>query len=84
MLVILLFRRRDILLQGGSAVDAAITAALCVGVVNPQSSGIGGGFNMVIYNNRTNKAVALSAVETAPAVASPDMFPDRDSSKYGT
>ena len=38
---------------------------------------------MVVYSSCTNKAEALSAVETAPACASPDMFPDRTSSKYG-
>lgn len=41
---------RDIMIQGGNAIDSVIATLLCVGVVNPQSSGIGGGFLMTFYN----------------------------------
>ena len=41
---------RDVNLEGGNAIDATIAALLCIGVVNPQSSGIGGGFLMTLYN----------------------------------
>ncbi|EFP00560.1 hypothetical protein CRE_26928 [Caenorhabditis remanei] len=41
---------RDILIEGGNAVDAMIASLLCIGTVNPQSSGIGGGFVMTLYN----------------------------------
>lgn len=41
---------RDVLIEGGNAVDALISSLLCIGVVNPQSSGLGGGFVMTLYN----------------------------------
>ena len=40
---------REILMMNGSAIDAAIAAGLCNGVVTPQSAGIGGGHFMTIY-----------------------------------
>ena len=64
---------RDILEEGGSAVDAAITSVLCVGVVNPQSSGLGGGITgMVVYID--GKAEALMALERAAQNASEDVL----------
>ena len=74
---------RNILQDGGSAVDAAITASLCVGVVNPQSSGLGGGFNMVVYINKTGGAISLSAAETCPGASYPDMYESREASQIG-
>ena len=41
---------RNILLAGGNAAEAAISALLCIGVVHPHLSGLGGGFLMTIYN----------------------------------
>ena len=71
------------MLDGGSAVDAAITSVLCVGVVNQQSSGIGGGLSMVVYIDETNTTEALMAFERAPQAATADMFSSREDSQYG-
>lgn len=65
---------RDILKQGGTAVDAAIAALFCNGVINAHSMGIGGGFMMVIYDHKNRKADSLIAREKAPMAADKDMF----------
>lgn len=38
------------MIEGGNAVEAAITILVCLGVINPMSSGLGGGHFMTIYN----------------------------------
>ncbi|XP_046674035.1 scoloptoxin SSD14-like [Homalodisca vitripennis] len=65
---------RDILAQGGNAVDAVITTLLCDGVCVMQSNGVGGGFVMTIYNSSEGKAYSLIARETAPGLATQDMY----------
>eukprot|EP00057_Strongylocentrotus_purpuratus_P016465 XP_011670939.1 PREDICTED: gamma-glutamyltranspeptidase 1 [Strongylocentrotus purpuratus] len=60
---------KDILERGGSAVDAAITSQLCIGLVNGQSSGLGGGFFMGIYDAANAKFHFIDARETGPAGA---------------
>lgn len=62
------------MLEGGNAVDAAVATLFCIGVVNPQSAGIGGGFLMTVYNSTSGRAVCLNAREVAPLNASVDMF----------
>ncbi|TWB45165.1 gamma-glutamyltransferase [Nitrospirillum pindoramense] len=60
--------------QGGSAVDAAIAVQLVLGLVEPQSSGLGGGGYMLIWDPKAKKLVSLDGRETAPAGALPDRF----------
>jgi gamma-glutamyltranspeptidase/glutathione hydrolase len=63
-----------ILRRGGSAVDAAIAAQLVLGLVEPQSSGIGGGAFMLVHEARTGKLLAYDGREVAPAAATPERF----------
>ena len=66
----------DTLLSGGNAVDAAIAIQLVLGLVEPQSSGIGGGAFMLHYNNATQAVASYDGRETAPMSATPTMFLD--------
>jgi gamma-glutamyltranspeptidase / glutathione hydrolase len=59
--------------KGGNAVDAAVAAALTLGVVDGHNSGIGGGCFMLIHT-ATGKFIALDGREKAPAAASRNMF----------
>jgi gamma-glutamyltranspeptidase/glutathione hydrolase len=63
-----------VLRDGGSAVDAAVAIQATLGLVEPQSSGLGGGAFMVYYDAKTHRATAYDGREFAPAGASPDMF----------
>ena len=65
---------RDILLAGGNAVESMISSLLCIGVVNPQSAGLGGGFLMTLYNASTQRCISIDAREMAPRTANSTMF----------
>jgi len=59
--------------EGGNAVDAAVTAALTLGVVDGYNSGIGGGC-LILFRTADGKFTAIDGREMAPAKASRDMF----------
>ncbi|KAI3908736.1 hypothetical protein MKW98_029286 [Papaver atlanticum] len=67
--------------DGGHAVDAAVATALCLGVVHPMSSGIGGGGFIVVRDSSTSKNQAYDCRETAPLAASKDMYAKNPTTK---
>src|SRR5205814_2496047 len=62
----------QVLKAGGTAVDAAIAVQMVLGLVEPQSSGVGGGLFLVHYDGKTVQA--FDGRETAPAAATPELF----------
>jgi gamma-glutamyltranspeptidase/glutathione hydrolase len=66
----------EILAAGGSAADAAVAIQSMLGLVEPQSSGIGGGGFLLYYDAATGKITAFNGRETAPRGATPGMFLD--------
>ena len=67
-----------VLRDGGSAVDAAVAIQAVLSLVEPQSSGLGGGAFMVFYDAKTGKVTAYDGREKAPSGAGPDMFMGAD------
>jgi gamma-glutamyltranspeptidase / glutathione hydrolase len=65
---------REMLRQGGSAVDAAIATELVLGLVEPQSSGLGGGVFITLWDAKSRSVTTFDGRETAPAAAKPDRF----------
>lgn len=66
----------DVLKEGGSAADAAIATQLMLNLVEPQSSGIGGGAFILHYEAATGQLTTYDGRETAPAAAATDLFLD--------
>ena len=64
----------DILRAGGSAVDAAIAIEAVLSLVEPQSSGLGGGGFMLYYDNQSKALTVYDGRETAPAKVQHNMF----------
>lgn len=69
---------REMLRKGGSAVDAAIATQMVLNLLEPESSGIGGGAFMLVYDPVSGKTVSFDGRETAPASAGPYMFYHKD------
>jgi gamma-glutamyltranspeptidase / glutathione hydrolase len=69
----------QILKAGGSAVDAAVAVQMVLGLVEPQSSGIGGGAFLLLQDGKANgKMEAFDGRETAPAAATESLFLGKD------
>jgi gamma-glutamyltranspeptidase/glutathione hydrolase len=66
----------EMMRAGGTAVDAAIATQMVLGLVEPESSGIGGGAFMLVYDPRTKHTTSFDGREMAPASATPTMFLD--------
>ncbi len=64
----------EILRAGGTASDASMAMMLALTVVEPQSSGIGGGGFLVYYDTRTGSTATIDGRETAPSSATPTLF----------
>lgn len=72
-----------VLKRGGSAVDAAIAVQAMLSLVEPQSSGVGGGAFMTYFNARTGGVEIFDGREVAPAGADPAMFMGADGKPLG-
>ncbi len=64
----------QVLKQGGNAVDAMLAVQTVLGLVEPQSSGIGGGAFVVYHDAKSGKTTTIDAREKAPAAATEDRF----------
>ncbi|MCI4644496.1 MAG: gamma-glutamyltransferase [Hyphomonadaceae bacterium] len=64
----------DVLAEGGHAVDAAIAVHAVLGLVEPQSSGLGGGAFMLVYLRESGETLVYDGRETAPAAATSELF----------
>jgi len=68
----------EILKQGGNAIDAMVAVQLVLGLVEPQSSGLGGGAFLVYFDAEADQLTTFDGRETAPIAATGDMFLGQD------
>ena len=73
----------DVLAQGGTAADAMIAVQTVLGLVEPQSSGLGGGAFLVWYDTESGALTTLDGRETAPLDARPTLFQDENGEPLG-
>lgn len=71
----------DVLAKGGNAIDAMVATQIALGLVEPQSSGLGGGAFLVYYNAEDNQITTFDGRETAPMAATPRLFQDEAGEK---
>lgn len=64
----------NVLQKGGSAIDAAVAIQVMLTLVEPQSSGIGGGAFMLYFDKNTQKLTSFDGRETAPSAVTPELF----------
>ena len=74
---------REILRAGGNAIDAAIATGLVLNLVEPQSSGLGGGGFLVFWSQTDHRTVTFDGREAAPMAAKPDRFLKPDGQPMG-
>ena len=68
----------EVLKRGGSAIDAMVAMQTTLSLVEPQSSGLGGGAFLVYWDNHAKKLTTFDARETAPRAATPELFLDKN------
>ncbi len=73
----------DVLRAGGTAADAMVAAQTVLGLVEPQSSGLGGGGFLIYFDAKTGQLVTLDGRETAPFAATPRLFQSDDGTPMG-
>jgi gamma-glutamyltranspeptidase/glutathione hydrolase len=66
----------EILARGGTAIDSAIASQLVLNVIEPHSSGIGGGLFLLYHHKKTGKNIYFNGRETSPIASYPEMFLD--------
>ena len=74
---------REILAKGGSAADAQMAMMLVLTLVEPQSSGVGGGGFFIYHDAKTGQVTTIDGREKAPAAATPDRFLGKDGKPRG-
>ena len=68
----------EILAKGGNAFDAAVAVSAVLSVVEPISSGLGGGGLWLLHDAKSGRDVFVDARETSPAAATPERYLDKD------
>ena len=73
----------DVLAKGGTAADALVAVQIVLGLVEPQSSGLGGGAFLVWYDAASETLITLDGRETAPLAVTPTLFQNDDGTPMG-